>query len=102
TDEAGNIANKDLVFNIDTNIQVPTIALDAGQDTGANTADNITNISRPTFTIGNVDPDVIKVVVTIDGHDYNATKVGAGWQFTPGNAIPDGSYNITVTVEDKA
>ncbi|EIL5181088.1 non-fimbrial adhesin SiiE [Salmonella enterica] len=102
TDEAGNIANKDLVFNIDTNIQVPTIALDAGQDTGANTADNITNISRPTFTIGNVDPDVIKVVVTIDGHDYKATKVGAGWQFTPGNAIPDGSYNITVTVEDKA
>ncbi|EBB2641221.1 TPA: non-fimbrial adhesin SiiE [Salmonella enterica subsp. enterica serovar Braenderup] len=102
TDEAGNIANKDLVFNIDTNIQVPTIALDAGQDTGANTADNITNISRPTFTIGNVDPDVIKVVVTIDGHDYNATKVGAGWQFTPGDAIPDGSYNITVTVEDKA
>ncbi len=102
TDEAGNIANKDLVFNIDTNIQVPTIALDAGQDTGANTADNITNISRPTFTIGNVDPDVIKVVVTIDGHDYNATKVGTGWQFTPGNAIPDGSYNITVTVEDKA
>ncbi|ECK6128151.1 hypothetical protein FR047_15875, partial [Salmonella enterica] len=102
TDEAGNIANKDLVFNIDTNIQVPTIALDAGQDTGANTADNITNISRPTFTIGNVDPDVIKVVVTIDGHDYNANKVGAGWQFTPGNAIPDGSYNITVTVEDKA
>ncbi|EAA6849227.1 non-fimbrial adhesin SiiE [Salmonella enterica subsp. enterica serovar Stanleyville] len=102
TDEAGNIANKDLVFNIDTNVQVPTIALDAGQDTGANTADNITNISRPTFTIGNVDPDVIKVVVTIDGHDYNATKVGAGWQFTPGNAIPDGSYNITVTVEDKA
>ncbi|ELQ3435429.1 non-fimbrial adhesin SiiE [Salmonella enterica] len=102
TDEAGNIANKDLVFNIDTNIQVPTIALDAGQDTGANTADNITNISLPTFTIGNVDPDVIKVVVTIDGHDYNATKVGAGWQFTPGNAIPDGSYNITVTVEDKA
>ncbi|HGJ6230035.1 TPA: non-fimbrial adhesin SiiE, partial [Salmonella enterica subsp. enterica serovar Infantis] len=101
TDQAGNIANKDLVFNIDTNIQVPTIALDAGQDTGANTADNITNISRPTFTIGNVDPDVIKVVVTIDGHDYNATKVGAGWQFTPGNAIPDGSYNITVTVEDK-
>ncbi|MFP5733319.1 MULTISPECIES: non-fimbrial adhesin SiiE [Salmonella] len=102
TDQAGNIANKDLVFNIDTNIQVPTIALDAGQDTGANTADNITNISRPTFTIGNVDPDVIKVVVTIDGHDYNATKVGAGWQFTPGNTIPDGSYNITVTVEDKA
>ncbi|ECI4316031.1 non-fimbrial adhesin SiiE [Salmonella enterica] len=102
TDQAGNIANKDLVFNIDTNIQVPTIALDAGQDTGANTADNITNISRPTFTIGNVDPDVIKVVVTIDGHDYNATKVGAGWKFTPGNAIPDGSYNITVTVEDKA
>ncbi|EBR9248204.1 Ig-like domain repeat protein [Salmonella enterica subsp. enterica serovar Infantis] len=102
TDQAGNIANKDLVFNIDTNIQVPTIALDAGQDTGANTADNITNISRPTFTIGNVDPDVIKVVVTIDGHDYNATKVGAGWQFTLGNAIPDGSYNITVTVEDKA
>ncbi|EJW6729961.1 non-fimbrial adhesin SiiE [Salmonella enterica subsp. enterica serovar Infantis] len=102
TDQAGNIANKDLVFNIDTNIQVPTIALDAGQDTGANTADNITNISRPTFTIGNVDPDIIKVVVTIDGHDYNATKVGAGWQFTPGNAIPDGSYNITVTVEDKA
>ncbi|MGU6731149.1 non-fimbrial adhesin SiiE [Salmonella enterica subsp. enterica serovar Infantis] len=102
TDQAGNIANKDLVFNIDTNIQVPTIALDAGQDTGANTADNITNILRPTFTIGNVDPDVIKVVVTIDGHDYNATKVGAGWQFTPGNAIPDGSYNITVTVEDKA
>ncbi|WP_080217486.1 Ig-like domain-containing protein [Salmonella enterica] len=102
TDQAGNIANKNLVFNIDTNIQAPTIALDAGQDTGANTADNITNISRPTFTIGNVDPDVIKVVVTIDGHNYNATKVGAGWQFTPGNAIPDGSYNITVTVEDKA
>ncbi|HAB1660553.1 TPA_asm: Ig-like domain repeat protein [Salmonella bongori] len=102
TDAAGNIANKDLVFNIDTTIQVPTIALEAGQDTGANTSDNITNISRPTFAIGNVDPDVIKVVVTIDGHNYNATKVGSGWAFTPGNAIPDGAYNITVTVEDKA
>ncbi len=59
-------------------IQVPTIALDAGQDTGANTAD-VSLIFHDTFTIGNVDPDVIKVVVTIDGHDYNATKVGAGW-----------------------
>ncbi len=102
TDEAGNTASKDLVFNIDTRIQVPTIALAAGQDTGENTSDNITNIPRPTFTIGNVDPDVIKVVVTIDGHDYNAIKVGSVWEFTPGNAIPDGSYNITVTVEDKA
>ncbi|HCL5252348.1 TPA: Ig-like domain repeat protein, partial [Salmonella enterica] len=102
TDEAGNVANKELAFNIDTRIQVPTITLDAGQDSGANTADNITNISRPTFAIGNVDPDIIKVVVTIDGHDYNATKVGSGWTFTPSTAIPDGSYNITVTVEDKA
>ncbi|EAR7738838.1 Ig-like domain repeat protein [Salmonella enterica] len=102
TDEAGNTASKDLVFNIDTRIQVPTIALAAGQDTGENTSDNITNIPRPTFTIGNVDPDVIKVSVTIDGHDYNAIKVGSVWEFTPGNAIPDGSYNITVTVEDKA
>ncbi|EBU4087671.1 hypothetical protein CWF84_16045, partial [Salmonella enterica] len=102
TDEAGNIASKDLIFNVDTHIQVPTITLEAGQDTGANTSDNITNISRPTFAIGNVDPDVIKVVVTIDGHNYNATKVGSGWTFTPDNAIPDGAYNITVTVEDKA
>ncbi|HCL5258450.1 TPA: Ig-like domain repeat protein, partial [Salmonella enterica] len=102
TDEAGNTASKDLVFNIDTRIQVPTIALATGQDTGENTSDNITNIPRPTFTIGNVDSDVIKVLVTIDGHDYNATKIGSSWEFTPGNAIPDGSYDITVTVEDKA
>ncbi len=69
TDQAGNIANKDLVFNIDTNtVAVPTIALDAGQDTGANTADNITSLFHTThLTIGNADPDVIKVVVTIDG-----------------------------------
>ncbi|ECG8591719.1 Ig domain protein [Salmonella enterica subsp. salamae] len=102
TDQAGNMASKDLVFKIDTHIQVPTIALGTGQDTGDNTSDNITKISRPTFTIGNVDSDVIKVVVTIDGHDYNATKSGSGWVFTPDNAIPDGAYNITVTVEDKA
>ncbi|EBO3614216.1 hypothetical protein B6B45_16395 [Salmonella enterica] len=102
TDTAGNVASKDLVFNIDTHLQIPTIALGAGQDTGANTSDHITNISRPTFVIGNVDADVIKVMVTIGTNTYNATKVGGTWEFRPDNAIPDGSYNVSVTIEDKA
>ncbi|EBJ1202397.1 Ig-like domain repeat protein [Salmonella enterica] len=102
TDTAGNVASKDLVFNIDTHLQIPTIALGAGQDTGANTSDHITNISRPTFVIGNVDADVIKVMVTIGTNTYNATKVGGAWEFRPDNAIPDGSYNVSVTIEDKA
>ncbi|ENS3165796.1 Ig-like domain repeat protein [Salmonella enterica subsp. diarizonae] len=97
TDTAGNVASKDLVFNIDTHLQIPTIALGAGQDTGANTSDHITNISRPTFVIGNVDADV-----TIGTNTYNATKVGGTWEFRPDNAIPDGSYNVSVTIEDKA
>ncbi|ASG78323.1 Ig-like domain repeat protein [Salmonella enterica subsp. diarizonae serovar 50:k:z str. MZ0080] len=102
TDTAGNVASKDLVFNIDTHLQIPTIALGAGQDTGANTSDHITNISRPTFVIGNVDADVIKVMVTIGTNTYNATKVGGTWEFRPDNAITDGSYNVSVTIEDKA
>ncbi|WP_170917710.1 Ig-like domain-containing protein, partial [Salmonella enterica] len=68
--------------------------------------DNITNVKMPGFTLGNIDADVTKVVVTVahDGKNQQIEliKNGGVWRFTPGAAWTDGDYTLTVKVEDKA
>ncbi|EDY4904367.1 Ig-like domain repeat protein, partial [Salmonella enterica] len=104
TDKAGNKTAQKLDFIIDTMLSEPTITLDSADDSAA--GDNITNVKMPGFTLGNIDADVTKVVVTVahDGKNQQIEliKNGGVWRFTPGAAWTDGDYTLTVKVEDKA
>ncbi|HGB5737119.1 TPA: non-fimbrial adhesin SiiE, partial [Salmonella enterica subsp. enterica serovar Java] len=104
TDKAGNKTTQKLDFTIDTILSEPTITLDSADDSAA--GDNITNVKMPGFTLGNIDADVTKVVVTVahDGKNQQIEliKNGGVWRFTPGAAWTDGDYTLTVKVEDKA
>ncbi|EGA6601670.1 Ig-like domain repeat protein, partial [Salmonella enterica] len=105
TDIAGNKLTQTLDFTIDTLLTVPTITLDSADDSGA-TGDNITNSKTPSFTLDNIDADVIRVALQIMHNGKNEvvalTKSGGNWVFTPSRDWADGSYTLQVTVEDEA
>ncbi|OZV02614.1 hypothetical protein CIW55_03590, partial [Enterobacter cloacae] len=101
TDVAGNTATSSLDFTVDTTLSVPTIDLTDASDTGSSSTDNITRDSTPTFTLGNIDADVVTVKVLINGTAYDAQKVDGQWQFTAPE-LADGAYSITVQVTDDA
>ncbi|HCL5307777.1 TPA: Ig-like domain-containing protein, partial [Salmonella enterica subsp. houtenae serovar 1,40:z4,z23:-] len=56
TDAAGNKTTQKLEFTIDTTLSVPTIVLDNTDDSGTK-GDNLTNVNKPTFVLGNIDTD---------------------------------------------
>lgn len=81
---------------------VPVISLAVDSD-GNIVGDNITQDNQPTFIIGNLESDVVTVQVDINGTLYNAEQRADGvWFFTPGTALADGSYTISVIASDAA
>ncbi|MBA3114464.1 Ig-like domain repeat protein, partial [Salmonella enterica] len=105
TDAAGNTATRTLDFTVDTTLSEPVITLDSADDSG-NKGDNVTSDRSPGFTIENIDPDVRRVTVQIT-HDGSSrevalTQTGGRWHFTPDSEWTDGSYTLTVKVEDNA
>ncbi|WP_370621290.1 Ig-like domain-containing protein [Citrobacter cronae] len=102
TDAAGNSADASLDYTIDTTISTPTIALDAGSDSGT-VGDNLTKDTTPTFILSNIDPDATSVMVTLNGETHSATKDEQGnWTYTPDTPLADGSGTLVVTVTDAA
>lgn len=75
TDRAGNTATQTLEFFIDTRLSTPTIALDSTDDTGT-PGDDMTNRTRPTFILQNIDSDVINVTVSVT-HNGTTTSFTA-------------------------
>ncbi|OSJ70137.1 Ig-like domain-containing protein, partial [Salmonella enterica] len=49
---------------IDTLLSEPTIALDSTDDSGTK-GDNLTNVNKPTFILGNIDADARYVTVEV-------------------------------------
>ncbi|KUB30935.1 hypothetical protein P298_10495, partial [Salmonella enterica subsp. arizonae serovar 18:z4,z23:- str. CVM N26626] len=98
-------ATRTLDFTVDTTLSVPVITLDSADDSG-NRGDNVTSVRSPGFTIENIDPDANRVTVQIahDGssREVELTQTGGRWHFTPDSAWTDGSYTLTVKVEDNA
>ncbi|WP_227410564.1 Ig-like domain-containing protein, partial [Citrobacter werkmanii] len=82
TDLAGNTATSSLTFTVDTTLSVPTIDLADASDSGSLNSDNITNDTTPAFTLGNIDADVTKVQVIINGTAYDAVQSEGKWTFT--------------------
>ncbi|EDU9558129.1 hypothetical protein QD06_004701, partial [Salmonella enterica subsp. enterica] len=106
TDAAGNKATQNLEFNIDTLLSEPTIALDSTDDSGTK-GDNLTNVNKPTFILGNIDADARYVTVEVQHGGtkevLTATKGATGiWSVTPTGMWADGSHTLTVRVEDDA
>lgn len=104
TDRAGNTNSSQLTIEVDLQVSQPTVALDANSDTGRDNNDNITRENKPTFVLGNIDPDVIRVVVTINGTAYEAANVAGQWTFTypESQGLRDGTHTVSVTVYDDA
>jgi hypothetical protein len=55
---------------------VPTVDLADASDSGSSVTDNVTNDTTPTFTLGNIDADVVEAKVSINGTLYDAKQVG--------------------------
>ncbi|EBK1426152.1 hypothetical protein ABN49_24690, partial [Salmonella enterica subsp. enterica serovar Senftenberg] len=98
TDAAGNKATQNLEFNIDTLLSEPTIALDSTDDSGTK-GDNLTNVNKPTFILGNIDADARYVTVEVQHGGtkevLTATKGATGiWSVTPTGMWADGSHTL--------
>ncbi|MBJ6930481.1 hypothetical protein JG641_18045, partial [Vibrio cholerae] len=88
--------------NIDIELSTPTIDLVASSDSGDSDTDNLTNDTTPTFTLGNIDSDVVKVEVfngtTLLGE---ATIVNGIWTFTANEGqLIEGINPITAKITD--
>ncbi|RBM71021.1 hypothetical protein DLR60_00620, partial [Vibrio tarriae] len=88
--------------NIDTELSTPTIELVSSSDSGYSDTDNLTNDTTPTFTLGNIDSDVVKVEVfngtTLLGE---ATSVNGIWTFTANEGqLIEGINPITAKITD--
>ncbi|OBS95312.1 hypothetical protein A9259_14420, partial [Vibrio cyclitrophicus] len=108
TDQYGNTSapGKDSA-TVDTDISKPTIDLVASSDSGDSDTDNLTNDKTPTFSLGNIDDDVVAagIVVLKDGVALEGTlaeEQDGTWSFTPSADLADGTYDLSVKVTDDA
>ncbi|EBW0728009.1 Ig-like domain repeat protein, partial [Salmonella enterica subsp. arizonae serovar 18:z4,z23:-] len=105
TDAAGNTATKTLDFSIDTRLSEPVITLNSADDTGV-PGDGLTSRAQPSFTLQDIDADVVRVTVSVEHggrtETFDVLQGAGGWSFTPTAAWADGSYTLKVTVEDEA
>ncbi|EKG3109171.1 Ig-like domain repeat protein, partial [Salmonella enterica] len=105
TDAAGNTATKTLDFSIDTKLSEPVITLNSADDTGV-PGDGLTSSAQPSFTLQDIDADVVRVTVSVEHggrtETFDVLQGAGGWSFTPAAAWADGSYTLKVTVEDEA
>ncbi|MEZ9064161.1 Ig-like domain-containing protein, partial [Vibrio sp. 10N.247.311.49] len=94
-------------YDLDTDISKPTIDLVASSDSGDSDTDNLTNDKTPTFSLGNIDDDVVAagIVVLKDGVALEGTlteEQDGTWSFTPSADLADGTYDLSVKVTDDA
>ncbi|MDU1876926.1 Ig-like domain-containing protein [Citrobacter sp.] len=102
-DAAGNETSDSKTITFDNQLSVPTIAFEAGDDTGYDAMDNLTANNKPSFIISGVDGDVTHVVITLDGQQTSLVQDGSGnWIFTPSSALADGEHKLTVDIQDRA
>ncbi|MCK8080267.1 Ig-like domain-containing protein, partial [Vibrio sp. 1CM24A] len=94
-------------YDLDIDISKPTIDLVASSDSGDSDTDNLTNDKTPTFSLGNIDDDVVAagIVVLKDGVALEGTlteEQDGTWSFTPSADLADGTYDLSVKVTDDA
>ena len=89
-DKVGNVGKDDATLTIDTT--PPVITVD----------DLVTNDSTPEL-VGTVDNPDAKIVVTVDGHEYDAVNNGDGtWTLLDDTVSPllDNTYEVTAVATD--
>jgi serralysin len=90
-------------YVLDTVAETPTnLALAAGSDSGLSATDNVTNVTKPTFT-GN--GEAAGLITVYDGTTVLGTGFVAAngtWSVTDTVALADGVHSITAVEEDLA
>ncbi|WP_016799006.1 Ig-like domain-containing protein, partial [Vibrio cyclitrophicus] len=104
---AGNTGDVTDETILDIDLGTPTIDLLASSDSGDSDTDNLTNDKTPTFSLGNIDDDVVAagIVVLKDGVALEGTlaeEQDGTWSFTPSADLADGTYDLSVKVTDDA
>ncbi|ECJ5865958.1 Ig-like domain repeat protein, partial [Salmonella enterica subsp. diarizonae] len=105
-DIAGNIAHSDaFLFSVDTTISIPVVSLSPDSESGI-LDDNLTNITKPTLILRNIDSDVRNVQVwdAISNTQIGiATQQSNGtWTYTFTSDLIDGLHQVYVKAEDIA
>jgi hypothetical protein len=94
----GTVTQKELTFTLDTQTAAAA-RLAAGDDSGANDSDNITNTSDPTVE---VDAETgALVTLFVDGVEVGAATASSLVHF-PLNPLPEGMHQVLANVEDGA
>ncbi|MGQ3354239.1 MAG: Ig-like domain-containing protein [Phreatobacter sp.] len=110
-DRAGNVSTQRLDFVIDTTTVAPTLALDAGQDTGNSATDGITRIPTMAF-VGTAEPGAL-VQIVVEGTAADGSAVNGSFssffvdatgtfQRSMPQGLPDGTYVLTARATDIA
>ncbi|OOF12325.1 Ig-like domain-containing protein, partial [Salinivibrio sp. PR919] len=104
TDQDGNVETAADTVAKDTNVSKPTIDLVASSDSGDSATDNLTNDTTPTFALGNIDSDAVRVEVFLGSTSlgFAGKDSNDNWMFTPQKLLSAGAYNFTVQVTDSA
>jgi hypothetical protein len=105
-DQAGNAsaASAPLVFRVDTTAAAPSApSLALGSDSGASGSDNITNVTKPTFTGTGAEPGST-VTLYANGQEvgHAVSNASGGWTIPVLDALLDNVYTFKVAQEDIA
>lgn len=97
TDKAKNISPEQmLTFTVDTELNTPSITLDQHSDSGANTEDNFTNITKPLFNIIGIDVDVTVVTIIVRDNDNKSIETIIATRIVKGNPLKPEAWDIAV------
>ncbi|MBU5388914.1 Ig-like domain-containing protein [Citrobacter cronae] len=98
---AGTSSSATGSVTIDTSTPSSEAGLSATSDSGRDSTDGITNVTRPTLT-GKSEPGAM-VVITFAGISHTLTADAQGrWNLTLPDSLADNTYTYTVTATDKA
>ena len=106
TDAAGNVSVASTQLDVVIDTAAPSASstpdLDAGNDSGVSSTDNVTNVTTPTFA-GTAEA-FSTVEIFVDGVSDGATLAdGSGnWSYTIQTPLTEGTRAITATVTDAA
>ncbi|MCB1231934.1 MAG: hypothetical protein KDN19_16820 [Verrucomicrobiae bacterium] len=104
SDLAGNDGNLSAPLEVTIDVTAPNSpsmpSFAAGEDTGTDATDGLTNHSTPTFT-GDAEPGTLVVLFDSEGNAIGQGVANSPWMITT-DPLPDGNHEVTASASDSA